>query len=69
MIRRLLNVREVAEKLGVAPTTVYGLCRQKRILHTRVGSGRGTIRIPEESLSEYLANVTVVPHAQNERSE
>lgn len=73
MKRRLLSVREVADELGVAPTTVYAMCHQKLILHTRVGSGRGTIRIPEESLAAYLSSVTVAPHtklqARNGRGE
>jgi len=64
MNKRLLSVRQVADELGVAPTTVYAMCHRKQILHTRVGSGRGTIRIPEEALAAYLASVTVAPAAE-----
>ena len=61
MKQRHLKVRQVADELGVAPTTVYAMCHRRQLLHTRVGSGRGTIRIPAESLAAYLSGATVVP--------
>ena len=53
-MKRWLNVREVAEQLGVAVTTVYGLCQERKIQHIRVGSGKGAIRISEQALADYL---------------
>src|SRR5262245_35089035 len=59
---RHFSVGEVAEQLGIAPTTVYALCQRKLIPHVRIGTGRtgrGAIRISEEALAQYLAGVTV----------
>ena len=55
----MLSVRETAERLGISPALVYGLCARKRIRHERHGLGRGTIRIPEDALEEYRKGVTV----------
>lgn len=58
----VLTVKQAAERLQVAPTTIYGLCAQKRLAHIRIGAaGRGTIRIPEESLARYMTGATVQP--------
>jgi hypothetical protein len=40
---------------------VYLLCAQKRLRHLRVGLGRGTIRVPESAIQEYIAGATVQP--------
>jgi excisionase family DNA binding protein len=56
---RHFTVREVAEQLGIAPTTVYAMCQRKLIPHVRLGTGRGAIRISEEALAEYLDGATV----------
>jgi excisionase family DNA binding protein len=56
---KLLSVREAAERLGVSPALVYGLCARKRIRHERHGLGRGVIKIPEDALEEYQRSVTV----------
>lgn len=61
MNNAFLSVREVAARLRVAPTTVYSLCQHKKISHTRIGSGRGAIRIPETALTAYLSNATISP--------
>ena len=58
---RWLNVQEIAEQLGVAPGTIYELCQKKMIPHVRVGTGRGTIRISDEGLANYLAGAAVQP--------
>jgi excisionase family DNA binding protein len=55
------SVKQVAEKLGVAPATVYSLCGRRRLKHQRIGLGRGVIRIREEDLEQYLAGATVEP--------
>lgn len=36
--RSTLNVKEVAEYLGISVDMVYILCREKRIVHFRIGS-------------------------------
>jgi len=51
---KLLTVRECAQMLSVSPGCVYQLVSQKKLPHLRVGCGRGTIRIPEEVLEEFL---------------
>ena len=53
------NVRQIAGQLGIAPTTVYAMCKKKLIPHVRVGTGRGAIRISEEGLARYLADAAV----------
>lgn len=54
----LFTVREAAERLKVAPATIYALCAQGRLAHARVGSvGRGTIRIREEDLAAFIDSV------------
>src|SRR5438094_7080641 len=57
----LLTVREAAERLNVRPTTVYELCSQRKLAHVRVGVGRGTIRIDEQALEEFIRMATVQP--------
>lgn len=56
---RRLSVREAADCLGLSSALVYGLCARRRIRHERHGLGRGTIRIPEDAIEEYLRSVTV----------
>jgi excisionase family DNA binding protein len=60
-MKRIFSVRQVAEELGVAEATVYGLCQQNVMRHFRVGMGRGTIRIREEDLNEYIEQAVVQP--------
>ncbi len=56
---RTFSVSKAAKELGVSAGTVYGLCAARRIRHERIGLGRGTIRIPEDSIEEYRKTVTV----------
>lgn len=57
----LLTVRQVAERLNVAPATVYALCASRKLEHVRVGAGRGTLRIEEDALQRYIQRATVRP--------
>jgi excisionase family DNA binding protein len=60
----VITVKEATERLRVAPATVYMLCAQGRLAHVRVGTGgRGTIRIREQDLADYLDEATVRPEA------
>jgi excisionase family DNA binding protein len=56
-----LTVRQVAERLGVAVGTIYALCARQELAHIRIGAGRGTLRIDERALEEYLKGGTVRP--------
>src|SRR5256885_862812 len=55
-----LTVRQAAEKLAVAPATIYALCAARRLKHRRIGLGRGTIRIDEQALEEFMTGATVL---------
>ena len=57
----ILTVREASLRLGVSAATVYGLCAACRLRHSRVGMGRGKIRIPEDAVDEYLKAREVGP--------
>ena len=50
-----LTVGQVAVFLNVGENTVYRLCKNGDIVHHRIGSGRGTIRITRENLRQYLS--------------
>ncbi|MCA9073686.1 MAG: helix-turn-helix domain-containing protein [Planctomycetaceae bacterium] len=49
-----MSVRDVATRLNVSPSCVYQLIESGQLRHHRIGVGRGTIRISEEGLNEYL---------------
>ncbi len=51
----MLTVREAADRLRISVSLVYQLVESRRLAHYRVGTGRGCIRIAEESIDEYLA--------------
>jgi excisionase family DNA binding protein len=51
----MLSVKAAAERLGVSAATVYQLCAAKLLPHSRVGIGRGVIRITEADIAAYLA--------------
>jgi excisionase family DNA binding protein len=57
-----LTVRQVAERLQVSTAVVYQLCAGRKLVHHRVGSGRGTIRIAEEDLAAFVEGCKVEPH-------
>jgi len=56
---RTYQVQEVAELLGVAPSTVYDLARQRKISHRRIGTGRGRIVFTELDVQEFLDSCKV----------
>jgi excisionase family DNA binding protein len=64
----VLTVRQAAERLQVAPTTIYSLCARKQLTHVRIGTRRGTIRIPEASLDAFMAGATIRSGGPAERS-
>ena len=56
---KLLTVRESASRLGCSEVLVYLLRSERRLSHVRLGTGRGTIRIPEEELNAFLKNCRI----------
>ena len=49
-----LTVRQAAERSSISAPTIYALCADGKIPHSRIGTGRGTIRIMPSDLSEFL---------------
>jgi excisionase family DNA binding protein len=49
-----MTVKQAAQRLEVAPSTVYALCAAGLMPHHRVGLGRGVIRIDEADVRDYI---------------
>jgi excisionase family DNA binding protein len=56
---RLLTPQEVAEILGLKASTVYELCRTRRLGHVRLG--RRALRITQEQLDRFVSDSAVPP--------
>jgi excisionase family DNA binding protein len=50
----MLTVRDVARRLNVSLGCVYGLIADGDLPHLRVGAGRGTIRVDEADLADFI---------------
>lgn len=48
-----LTVAQAATALGVSQRTIYDLTTSGKLRHSRIGRGRGTIRITRDALAEY----------------
>lgn len=48
-----MTVAQAAEALEVSPALVYKLLKAGKLAHSRIGLGRGVIRIDEASLAEF----------------
>lgn len=48
-----LTVADAAAALGVSQRTVYDLCDAGRLRHSRIGRGRGCIRITRDAIAEF----------------
>ena len=55
------TVGEIAKRLKVSCSTVYSLVEQGLLRCHRIGMKRGTIRITEEQLQEFLKATEVKP--------
>ena len=56
----MYTVAEVAKRLRVSVGAIYGAVQSGRLKAYRIGArGRGAIRIPEESLRNYLESCEV----------
>ena len=58
--RKALTVEEAAGRLGVNASLVYHLVAGRRLRASRIGHGRGRIRITEAAIDEYL-KATEIP--------
>ena len=56
-----MTVKQAAERLEVSRSTIYGLVAARKLRCSRIGLGRGAIRITEEQLDEYRRGAEVVP--------
>ncbi len=52
----LLTVKQAAKRLAVSEKTIYAQCQSGELACHRIGLGRGTIRLSEAQLADYLAN-------------
>lgn len=55
----MMRVAEVARRLDVSAKTVYSLLEGGRLRCYRVGNGRGSYRVTEEHLRDYLEGVAI----------
>ena len=56
---KLLTVRDVAEMLQLAQSSVYAMAAAGVLPHLRVGNGRGTIRFRQEDIEQFLESCQV----------
>lgn len=49
-----MRVKQAAERLEVSPATIYALIAAGKLRCYRIGAGRGSIRIDETHLAEFL---------------
>lgn len=56
---KFMGLREAGEYLGLCEASVSRLCRERRITHERIGSGRGRVRITLDALEEFRKASTV----------
>ena len=54
-----LTVAETASHAGISVSLVYRLCAERKLAHRRIGCGRGTIRILESDLEEFIQSCRV----------
>ena len=50
----MLKPAELAERLKVSLSTIYGLIESGKIACHRIGRGRGAVRVSEPDLAAYL---------------
>jgi excisionase family DNA binding protein len=59
------TVQKVADQLGVAVGTVYQLCAAGKLVHLRIGTGRGAIRIEPAAVAAFIEASRVQRAATN----
>jgi excisionase family DNA binding protein len=60
----MYRVKAVARKLDVHVSTVYRLVQSGQLPAGRVGIGKGTLRIPADSLHSYMVSIGMAPAAE-----
>lgn len=50
-----LRIKDIARALRVTDVTMYREIKSGRLVHYRVGTGRGSIRVPRAAFTQYLA--------------
>ena len=60
----MLTVKQVAEQLNIAPHSVYQLIQSGKIPVHRFGAGRGTIRVSQVDLDQYIESCRQVASPQ-----
>lgn len=50
----LLTVKDAAACLGMRPQFIYEACAAMGLKHTRLGTGRGKIRIRQSALDAFI---------------
>jgi len=55
---RSMSVAEIVDELGVHKTTIYREIKRGNLKAYRIGTGRGTLRVPASSLAEYRETIT-----------
>lgn len=53
-----MSVGQIVDELGVHKTTVYREIKRGNLKAYRIGTGRGTLRVPASSLAEYRETIT-----------
>ncbi len=57
----LITVKQAATMLTVSPSLVYALVASGTLPAVRLGTGRGTIRLDDEAVRQYLEATKVQP--------
>lgn len=52
-VRESYKVAEIAKRYGVSASTIYREIKAGRLAAFRIGTGRGTVRVPEEALADF----------------
>jgi len=55
---RPMSVAEIVDELGVHKTTVYREIKRGNLKAYRIGTGRGTLRVPASALAAYRETIT-----------
>lgn len=62
-VQRSYKVAEVAEHYGVSLSTIYREIKAGRLTAFRIGTGRGTVRVPADALAEFDSAAMVAARA------
>lgn len=63
---KLLTPTQVAEQLSISRSLVYQIVKSGDLPCHRIGKGRGSIRVSEADLREYIRN-TRIAHGERSR--